>query len=71
MTDLTGDVLKNKKMDASVLFDTVTISIHCGDDYEAQVVFDHITDTIKAGGKIEIGGGSLSFGECSDKGEGK
>lgn len=53
---MASDVLNGKKMDVGVLFDSVTITIRCSDDYEAQVVFDHIVDTIKAGGKIEIGG---------------
>lgn len=33
----------------SVLFDTVNIKIVCGDDYEAQVLFDDIVERINSG----------------------
>lgn len=46
--------LSGKHIDVSVLFDVVRIEIHCGDEYEAQVAFDDVADTLKAGGEITI-----------------
>lgn len=56
--------LAGKKINISVLFNTVRIEIACGDDYEAQVLFDDVADTLKAGGKIE-----LTTNECAVSGE--
>lgn len=46
--------LRNKRIEVSVMFDVVSIQIHCDCDYAAQVVFDDVAETIKAGGKIEF-----------------
>lgn len=46
--------LRGKRINVGVLFDTVQIAIHCGDDYEAQVLFDDIAETMKAGGKFVL-----------------
>lgn len=47
--DLTG-----KRINVNVIFDVVSIEIHCGDDYEAQVVFDDIAEALKAKGSVTI-----------------
>ncbi|HVR57586.1 MAG TPA: hypothetical protein VMT72_12250 [Pseudolabrys sp.] len=47
--DLTG-----KRINISVLFDQVRIEINCGDDYEAQVLYDDLTETVQAGGSFAL-----------------
>lgn len=42
------------KIAVSCVFDTVTIHIHCGDDYEAQTLFDDISARFKAGESVII-----------------
>lgn len=46
--------LAGKRINISVLFDTVRIDIACGDDYAAQVAYDDIVDTVQAGGSFTI-----------------
>ena len=48
---------KNKKLAVSVLFDVVTLEIICGDDYEAQVLFDDLIDRLRKGEGIMLGVG--------------
>lgn len=43
-----------KQIEISVLFDVVSINIHCGDDYEAQVFYDDIVARVMAGETITI-----------------
>lgn len=43
-----------KKVAVSVLFDTVTIEIICGDDYMAQVLYDDLIDKLRRGEGITI-----------------
>ena len=55
-----GRCLIGKKISIGVLFDVVTIKIICGDDYEAQVIFDDLIDRSKSGGfSLEIGTGGI------------
>lgn len=49
IVDLTG-----KHINVNVLFDVVSIEVHCGDDYEAQVLFDDVAETLKAKGSVTI-----------------
>ena len=46
--------LTGKRINISVLFDVVRIEIACGDDYEAQVLYDDIAETIQAGGSFSL-----------------
>ncbi len=46
--------LAGKRINISVLFDVLRIEIACGDDYEAQVVFDDIAETLEAGGGFTL-----------------
>lgn len=46
--------LVGKRITVSVQFDTVAIEIHCGDEYAAQVVYDDITETLKADGGVKL-----------------
>lgn len=41
----------NRQIVVKVLFDVVTIELHCGDSYAAQVAFDDLADRI---GKREM-----------------
>lgn len=43
-----------KKVAVSVLFDTVTIEIICGDDYMAQVLYDDLLDRLRRGEGITV-----------------
>lgn len=47
--DLTG-----KRINISVILDVVRIEIYCGDDYEAQVLFDDVSGTVSAGGSFTL-----------------
>lgn len=53
-------ILVGKKVAISVLFDTVTIEIITGDDYEAQVLYDDITERLQKGEGITLGLGQKS-----------
>jgi hypothetical protein len=44
-----------KKLAVSVLFDTVSVEIICGDEYEAQVLFDDIVERMQSGEGISLG----------------
>ena len=37
-----------------VIFDVVTIQLHCGDEYAAHVLHDDICDKLKSGEKIAL-----------------
>lgn len=43
-----------KKIAVSVLWDTVKVEIICGDDYEAQVLYDDLTDRLQKGEGITL-----------------
>jgi hypothetical protein len=43
-----------RKLALSVLFDTVTIEVICGDDYEAQVLYDDLVERMQAGEGITL-----------------
>jgi hypothetical protein len=43
-----------KKVEVAVIFDSVQITIHCGDDYEAQVLYDDIVERLAAGESLSI-----------------
>jgi hypothetical protein len=46
--------LGGKKLALSVLFDTVAIEIICGDDYEAQVLYDDLVERMQKGEGITV-----------------
>jgi hypothetical protein len=52
-------LLGGKKMAVSVLFDVVKLEIICGDDYEAQVLFEDLIDRLKDGQDIQLSVKSL------------
>lgn len=37
------------KVAVSILFDTVTIEMSCGDEYAAQILFEEITERLQRG----------------------
>jgi hypothetical protein len=37
------------KTEVEVIFDVVSIKIHCGDDYTAQVVYDDLIERMQSG----------------------
>lgn len=47
-------LMKGDHTEVSVLFDMVTITIHCGDDYKAQVLYDHIVEELQRGKGLTI-----------------
>jgi hypothetical protein len=47
-------LLGGKKMAVSVLFDVVKLEIICGDDYEAQVLFEDLIDRLRDGQDIQL-----------------
>jgi hypothetical protein len=47
-----------KKVAVSVRFDTVTLEVICGDEYEAQVLYDDLVERLRSGEGI-----SLSLGQ--------
>jgi hypothetical protein len=49
MVDLVG-----KRLSIGVIFDTVTVQIICGSDYEAQVLHDDIMERIRSGEGVAI-----------------
>jgi len=46
--------LLNKTVEISVLADVVTVSIHCGDAYQAQVLYDDMKDKMDSGDGIAL-----------------
>jgi hypothetical protein len=49
-------LLRDKKIQLSVQFDVVSVSIHCADEYTAQVLFDDMVERCNDGGiSIQIG----------------
>jgi hypothetical protein len=42
-------------MAVSVLFDVVSIEIHCKDDYAAQVLYDDIVERMRSGEGMSLG----------------
>jgi hypothetical protein len=58
--------LVGKKIAVSVMFDTVSIEIMCGDGYDAQVLYEDITDRLRDGETI-----SLTFPPLKAKTESK
>ena len=44
----------NKKLAVSVLFVVVKIEVICGDDYEAQVLYDDLIERLQAGEGISL-----------------
>lgn len=47
-------VLSSVKVELRVLFDVVTINLHCASNYEAQVLFEDILDRVKDGQPLII-----------------
>lgn len=43
-----------RKIQIGILFDTVTLSIHCGSEYEAEVFYDDLIERMKAGEGFSI-----------------
>ena len=43
-----------KKIAVSVMFDTVKVEIICGDDYEAQVLYDDLIERLRSGEGISL-----------------
>jgi hypothetical protein len=43
-----------KKVAVSVLFDTVSINVICGDDYLAQVLYDDLIERLRKGDGITL-----------------
>jgi hypothetical protein len=52
---MANELLTQGKMAVSVLFDTVTLEINCGDAYEAQSLFDEIIERLKSGQGLTLG----------------
>jgi hypothetical protein len=53
--DMSEDVLlRDKKIQLSVAFDVVSISVHCADEYTAQVLFDDMVERCNKDGGISI-----------------
>jgi len=44
----------SRKIVIGVLFDTVTIEVICGDEYEAQVLYDDLVERMKSGEGISL-----------------
>ena len=49
-----SSMILNKKLAVSVLFDVVKIEVICGDDYEAQVLYDDLIERLQAGEGISL-----------------
>ena len=43
-----------KKIAVSVMFDTVKLEVICGDDYEAQVLYDDLIERLRSGEGISL-----------------
>ena len=54
MPDSIETLIRAKKVVLGVRFDTVTIELVCGGDYEAQVLFDDLAERMQAGQEISI-----------------
>lgn len=52
--------LIGKMVEISVMFDVVSINVHCNSDYEAQIFFDDITERLNKGDHITIDLGDQS-----------
>jgi hypothetical protein len=48
------ETLANAKASIEVLFETVTLSLRCRTDYEAQTLFDDLVARIERGDPIQI-----------------
>lgn len=51
---MTEKLAVSRKLAVSVLFDTVSIEVICGDDYEAQVLYDDLIERLQAGENITL-----------------
>jgi hypothetical protein len=47
--------LVGKKLAISVMFDVVGVEIHCGDEYEAQVLYDDLIERMRSGEGFSLG----------------
>ena len=48
-------LLTKSKLAVSVVFDTVSIELHCGDAYEAQSLYDEIIERLRRGEGLTLG----------------
>jgi hypothetical protein len=46
--------IANRKLAVSISFDVVRIDVICGDNYEAQVLYDDIIERMKSGEGITL-----------------
>jgi hypothetical protein len=53
-TDVNRPDLICRKVAISVLFDTVSVELICGDDYAAQVLYDDIVERMQSGQGIYL-----------------
>ncbi len=64
---MTQPVKIGRKIAVSVMFDVVSIEIHCGDEYAAQVTYDDLVDRLQKGEgltlSVEQRGDGQSAGE--------
>jgi hypothetical protein len=51
-------LISGKKIMVTKKFDIVSIEIHCGDEYEAAVLFDDVLNRIRSGEGVFIGNSS-------------
>jgi hypothetical protein len=49
-----AEVTVGRKVAVSVRFDTVMLEVICGDEYEAQVLYDDLVDRLKSGEGISL-----------------
>ena len=63
---MTEKLVVSRKVAVSVLFDSVTIELDCGDAYEAQVLYDDLIQRLQSGEGITL---SLSQPELANTGE--
>lgn len=50
-----GETLaRTRTISVDVLMDTVTLKLHCGDEYEAQVLFDDLVERLQSGQGITL-----------------
>ena len=49
------ELLTKGRVAVSVLFDTVSIELHCGDAYEAQSLYDEIIERLRLGECLTLG----------------
>jgi hypothetical protein len=43
-----------RRVVVEVIFDMVTIQLHCGDEYAARILHEDICDRLKAGEKVAL-----------------